>query len=87
MKWKPPKYIDTWANVGAAEHEVRCEFEIQPEEKDTNTPAGFEIVRAWFEDEGCILSDMKEVEIDDLTERVEELLNSMAQAYAEDERY
>ena len=76
MKRIPP-HINTFAEVGSDEIEVRCEFDYQPSEFDTNTPEGLEVTAAYRYTDGQfddVLARMTPEEIEYLTDCVMEKL-------------
>jgi hypothetical protein len=82
-KWKPPAYIHTWASIKGVEQEVQVFFDCWEEEEDTNTAAGLEITGVYFEDEGDVYDDLDNV--NELEQRISDMVNEMAAAYYEDE--
>ena len=42
-----PKFIDTFCEVGSDEIDVRCEFDYQPDEPDTNTGESITVTAAY----------------------------------------
>jgi hypothetical protein len=83
-KWKPPKYIHTWASINGVEQGVQVFFDCWDEEEDTNTAAGLEITGVYFEDYGDVYDELDNV--NELEQRLTEMLNELAKAYYEDER-
>ena len=73
-----PKSIDTYVTIDGVEMEVRVFFDYQPEEAQTRDDPGCEgsvdITSAYYEDQGCILSEVSNDEIDALADRVWEKL-------------
>ncbi len=73
-----PKSIETYVTIGGVEMDVTVFFDYQPEEPRTRDDPGCEgsvdITSAYYEDEGCILSEVSNDEIDALADRVWEKL-------------
>lgn len=86
-KFKVPESIDTYCTVKGVDCDVKVEFDYQPEEPDVNVGQSVDILGVYYEDEGCVLDDMTEVEVRALEALVlGEVVTRGAEHY-EDERY
>ena len=78
-KQKQP--IQTHVTIDDNEFEVAVFYDYQPEESDTNTAAGIEITSVFYEDEGCIMDQVSDDELESLGQRIIECL------YGDDDGY
>jgi hypothetical protein len=86
-KWKPPKYIDTYAYVSGRERDIRAYVDVSFDEPDVNAHGGLEVTAA------MIVGNVRTVDVLECVDNIKELeqrlwleVNEMAKAYYEDER-
>ena len=74
------KYGDTWetyCEIGGVECDVLVHYHSSPAEPDVNWPGGVDVQGVYFEDQGCLLTEMTDDEIEQLTMRLNEHLNDI----------
>lgn len=65
------RVLDMCGTVAGVDHDhLGVQVDSWPEERDTNTRAGFEIINVWLEDEGCVLDEMTPEELASLNASV-----------------
>ena len=70
--------VDTHATIFGVEGEyVSVEVEISPPEPDVNFAGDIEITAVWYEDIGCVMDEMSDAEIEELTDRVDAELSQL----------
>ena len=76
MKRKVPSYISTYASVGDRDYDnVTVWFDSSPPEPDVGWPGGFDLERVMLGDRD-LMGEMTDRELDDLSMRIQEDLNS-----------
>ena len=77
MKRNRHLMINTWATVCGVELDVAVEVDISPAESDVNWPGDMCVCAVWFEDRGCLMSEMSDDEMDELEQRVDLEISQM----------
>jgi len=76
MKRKLPSYISTYVSVGDRDYDnVTVWFDSSPPEPDVGWPGGFDLERVMLGDRD-LMGEMTDRELDDLSMRIQEDLNS-----------
>ena len=69
--------IDTWATVCGVELDVAVEVDISPAEPDVGFAGDMCVCAVSYGDTGCVMDQMSDSELEDLTERVDGEISRM----------
>ena len=69
--------------VNGIELDVSVIYDLSPAEPDVNWPGGLDIFGIYYEDQGCVMSQMTDEEIDRVYTAIEDDLQAEAEGYEE----
>lgn len=84
MKFKNPKFVETYVTIGGIEYLVAVEYDHSPPEPHVNFGGDIEVISAWHEKNGDLISVLSDDEYEQLKIRVWDYLNDYHEGMLED---
>ena len=78
-----PSSYHTTVEIKDIQHDVEVHYRINAPEPDVGEPGGVEVESVWFEDQGCLMGEMSDDQIEDLEHEIAERETSSHEAAAD----